>query len=50
MCGSMVKIMKEYLDIGKIGDYGLTHLHTYFGYAFTGYDLMYSIRLVYPAG
>ena len=49
----MMRSMKEYLDMGKIEDHGLTRIHTYFrtqGHASPGNDIMYGIKLVDPAG
>ena len=49
----IMRILKEHLVMGTIGDYGLTHLYTYFrrnGFSISRNDLMYAIRLVDPAG
>ncbi|KAF6238641.1 hypothetical protein HO173_003147 [Letharia columbiana] len=49
----IIRIMKEHLNEGVIGDWGLTHLYAYFrrnSIIISRDDIMYGLRVVDPAG
>ncbi|KAF6238719.1 hypothetical protein HO173_003225 [Letharia columbiana] len=49
----IIRIMKEHLSEGVIGDWGLTHLYAYFrrnNIIISRDDIMYGLRVVDPAG